>query len=324
MKFGANLGILEPYTCGPDNMSRSALWYWEDFYKSLSATRFDGFEMTYKPWDFNLGRSGMPYTAASMKTFYGSLKGFRDHLKEIGIPELPCLHISAGDVVNDLGTRGLDESKWIEALVEFSKEAVESASELGAEGIVLTPTPEMGYLFATGLFDNGKAGPEKMMGELTEATNKIGEMCKKNGLTLGIRDEFWTMVHGDMIDMFMENLDKSIVFSPDAAGLYITKTDACEKIRKYKDRLGFVMLNDTFFEDKNEVFKQVNPEYPQVGAQRVYCMVGYGKVDKVGIYNALKEVGYDGWVICGSREATNVPKAVLNLRWYIDYVLLKA
>lgn len=323
MKYGANLGILEPFTCGPDNMSRFALWYWEDFYRQLSATSFSGFEMNYKPWDFNLGRSGMPYTKASMETFYGSLAGYRAHLAEVGIPEIACLHISAGDVVADFQTRGLDESRWVEGLLEFGKEAVDSASQLGADGIVLTPTPEIGYLLQTGLF-NDPAGPEKMMAELTETTTRLGELCKSAGLTLGIRDEYWCMVHGDKIDRFLHDLDESIVFSPDAAGLYIAKTDAVEMIRKYKNRLGFVMLNDTFFEDKNEIYKQIQAEYPQVGSQRVYCMVGCGKADKVGIIRTLQETGYDGWVICGSKEATNVPKAVLNLRWYIDNVLKKA
>lgn len=323
MKFGANLGILEPYTCGPDNMSRSALWYWEDFYRQLSATSFTGFEMTYKPWDFNLGRSGMPYTKASMETFYGSLKGYREHLAEVGIPEIAALHICAGDVVADFQTRGLDESKWVDGLLEFGKEAVDSAAQLGADGLVLTPTPEIGYLNQAGLFDQGPAGPERMMEELTETVAKLGSLCKSAGITLGIRDEYWSMVHGDMIDRFLANLDKSIVFSPDTAGLYIMKCDAIKKIRQYKDRLGFIMLNDTFFVDEHEIYKQVQAEYPQVGSQRVYCMLGYGKVDKAGIIQALKDSGYDGWVICGSKEATNVPKAVLNLRWYIDHVLKK-
>lgn len=322
MKFGVNLGILEPVTCGPDNMSRNALWYWESMYKWLSATDFPGFEMTYKPWDFNLGRSGMPFTRASMETFYGSLKGFREHIGELGIPEIAALHITAGDVVADYQTRSLDESRWLEGLLEFSKEAVDSAAELGAEGVVVSPVPDFACLKEMGLFENS-SGPERLMEDLTRTVDRMGEIAGQAGIKLAVRNEYWSLLHGDHVDDLLDAADEKILYSPDVASLYISKVDIYEKIRKYKDRLGFVLLNDTFFEDRHDIYRQPLPEYPQTGAQRVYCMVGDGKVDTTGIVKVLKEVGYEGWTICGSHEATNVPKAILNLRWYINYVLKK-
>lgn len=322
MKFGVNLGILEPVTCGPDNMSRSALWYWEGMYKWLSATGFPGFEVAYKPWDFNLGRSGMPYTKASMETFYGSLKGFREHIGELGIPEIAALHITAGDVVADYQTRSLDDTKWMEGLLEFSKEAIDSAVQLGADGLVVSPVPDFAYLTEAGVFED-PSGPQRLMDSLTTTMTEIGATARKAGIKLAVRNEYWSLLHGDHVDDLLDNTDENILFSPDMASLYISKVNIYEKIRKYKDRLGFVLLNDTFFEDQYDIYKQPLPEYPQVGAQRVYCMVGDGKVDTRGIVRGLKDVGYDGWVICGSHEATNVPKAILNLRWYINYVLEK-
>lgn len=322
MKFGVNLGILEPVTCGPDNMSRNALWYWEGMYKWLSATDFPGFEMTYKPWDFNLGRSGMPYTRASMETFYGSLKGFREHIGELGIPEIAALHITAGDVVADYQVRSLDESKWLEGLLEFSKEAVDSAAELGAEGVVVSPVPEYAYLEEAGLFED-PAGPERLLEELIKTMDRMGAIAKQSGVKLAVRNEYWSLLQGDRVDALLDATDQGILYAPDVANLYIAKVDIYEKIRKYRDRLGFVLLNDTFFEDRHDIYRQPLPEYPQTGAKRVYCMVGDGKVDTTGIVKVLKEIGYEGWTICGSHEATNVPKAILNLRWYINYVLKK-
>lgn len=322
MKFGANLGILEPVTVGPDNMARNALWYWEDMYKWLSAANFPGFEVVYKPWDFNLGRSGMPYTRASMETFYGSLPKFRRHLEEIGIPEIAALNIAAGDVVADFQVRGLDDSMWMDGLVEFAKEAVDSAAQLGAEGVVVTPTPDYAYLIASGALDEPD-GARKLINELVVKLNEIGAIGRKAGVKIAIRNNYWSMMRGNQIDMIMDALDKDILFSPNAADFYITKADICEKILKYKDRLGFVLLNDTFFEDKHEIYKQPLPEYPQIGPSRVYCMVGNGKVDTTGIVRKLKEISYDGWIICGSHDATNVTKAILNLSWYIEYILKK-
>lgn len=322
MKYGVNLGILEPVTCGPDNMSRNALWYWENMYKWLSATGFPGFEVSYKPWDFNLGRSGMPYTKASMETFYGSLKGFREHIGELGIPEIAALHITAGDVVADYQVRSLDDSKWLEGLLEFSREAVDSAAQLGAEGVVLSPVPDFAYLEGSGLFED-PAGPKRLMESLTETVGKIGGIAKKAGIRLAVRNEYWSFLQGDRVDELLDAVAEDILYSPDVASLYISKVNIYEKIRKYRDRLGFVLLNDTFFEDLHDIYRQPLPEYPQVGAQRVYCMVGDGKVDTTGIVKVLRDIGYDGWAICGSHEATNVPKAILNLRWYIDYVLKK-
>lgn len=320
MKFGANLGILEPVTCGPDNMARNALWYWKDMYKWLSAAGFPGFESVYKPWDFNLGRSGMPYTKASMDAFFDGPANFRSYLKETGLTDYPAISISAGDVVADYQVRGLDDTKWLQGLEEFANEAIDSAAELNVEGIIIYPTPDYAYLIQNEMID-GTDSEKKLLTEVAEALNRIVKVAGKKGIKIAVRNTYWSLVRNEKIDYLFDLLDKDILFSPDAASFFISQDDIHGRIEKYKDRIGFVLLNDTFFEDKHEIYKQPLPEYPQIGASRVYCMVGKGKVDAAGIISDLKHFGYDGWVICGSHDATNVPKAILDLSWYIDHVL---
>ena len=88
-----------------------------------------------------------------------------------------------------------------------------------------------------------------------------------------------------------------------------------EMVKKYAGRLGSVKMDDTEFVDTVGCFATALPEAPQEGEkQRVYCTFGNGNVDKVGAYQALKDAGYDEWIVMESKEAFNVEKTMMKMQ----------
>ena len=151
--------------------------------------------------------------------------------------------------------------------------------------------------------------------EMAETITKIDEIAAKEGISVSVRNEFYGLFRGELVNSLMDKLPKSVLYSPDLAQLYIAGADPNAMIKKYAGRLGSVKMDDTEFVDTNGCFAVPLPEMPQEGMhQRVYCTFGNGNVDKVGAYKALLEAGYDDWIVMESKEAFEIEKTMMKMQ----------
>lgn len=319
MKFGCSVDMVNLRYSEPNRNQRDSLRYWEELFKLVSAAGFKGVELPYDPqWQFG-GRSGIPLYSDGVKFKYGSAKGFVDFLNCVGIEAITGLHLNAAFL------HSFNQDAYLGGYKHFAEEMIEYAAEVGALSVILSPTPDIGEL--QNYMSTGRGQWNEWIkiffDRTAENINKLGELSAKSGIKLCVKNEFWSLARGNMIDDFLKVIDSKYVFySADTAHLTIGKADPVEIVKKYKDRLCCVQFTDTDFVDVDDTFKKVNPEFPASGSH-VFSDMGLGKVDLSKVYNTLKECGYDGWITCDSKQTTDIPRALLRMRYYIDNVILK-
>jgi len=323
MKFGCSLETVAANGSGPNFMNRWGKPFWDEIYRMLSASGFKSMEIPYKPYSFNLGRSGAPMTAVALKTKYGSIKGFIEFLQGIGMDGVVSLYVNANDVILDLLDVGKDPSLFFPAFEDFIKEALDVISEMGGEALVISPTPEIGMIEKY-IANDAEDWQESHSQKTIELLSKMAGLASERNIKLAVRNDFWSLFRGTRIDKLMENADPRIQYSLDLAHVTISKVDPVKLVQKYRGRLGFIRFNDTAFDDREGNFKKIGAEVPQTGQQRVFNDLGEGKVNVPAVYKALKESGYDGWILCESKNSLNVYRAFLKMRWFVDNILLKS
>ena len=123
--------------------------------------------------------------------------------------------------------------------------------------------------------------------DYAKRSNEVGKLCKENGIKACFHPHANTHIYTEEeIDLFLENTDPSCVYlCLDTAHTVIGGMDPVAAFEKYADRLAFVH------------FKDVDPTVDPENQMKRFRPLGVGTVDFKGVYNVLKQKGYDG-VIC--------------------------
>lgn len=327
MKFGCSLELVNMRTSGPNFIIKQSKFYWIELFKMISAVGFKGIELPYNPYSsepifFEIGRCGMPISTFAVNSKYGSIRSFFELLNDIGIEEVTSVHISANEILQEILASDGNVGRFFSMYQSLADEAMEFLIEIGGEGLVITPTPEIGLL-SRHMGRGGGEWQQDFMSRTVNALNTIAGVAAEKNIRVAVKNEYWGLTRGASLNEFMGRLDRRICYSPDLAHIVIAGADPVETITGYKERLGFVRFSDTTFEDVEDNFKKIDPETPVKGKQKVYCDLGEGAVDIPGVYGLMRQSAYDGWVICESKMTLNVPRALLKMRWYIDHVLLR-
>lgn len=322
MKFGCSLEMVNLLTSGPCVFTRQSKKFWVDYFKYIAAVGFKGIELPFNCFNtdamaFETGRSGIPCNARAITSKYGSPEGFLELLKELGIDEITSIHVNANDAMLELVATEKPAELYYNLFERLCLEGLEHAVSLKAGGLIISPTPEIGWILK--YFD----GDLKIFEEKTvEFMKKIVVMAREQGLTVGIKNEFWSLYRGIKICDLLDQIPE-VSYAPDLAHLRISGESMNEILSKYLSRIAYIHVSDTNFEDKVENYKRVNAELPIQGSQKVFCDCGEGSIDIRGILQRLKENGYDGWVVCENKKTLDVYRGLLKLGWFINQNLGK-
>lgn len=328
MVFGCSIEMVNMLSSSPNFFNKFSKSYWLTLFKHMAATGFKGIELAYNPYSsdpmaFEIGRCGVPISKFAINAKYESVPGFMKMLRGFGIDEVTSVHIKAGDALLELTSTEQDPARLFEEFRKLAREAIDFVSEIGGKGLVVSPTPEIGWLELYFNITDAKAKAQYIMHSI-DMMRDIVKMAAEKGVEVAVRNEYWSLFRGKEIDRLLEALDASCLYSPDLAQLKISQCEPAEMIRKYENRLGYVVFSDTEFEDRFENYRKINAEIPVEGPRRVFCDLGCGSVDLKGVYDLLLSIQYSGWVICDNRKTLDVPKALLDTRWLIDHVILNA
>lgn len=119
--------------------------------------------------------------------------------------------------------------------------------------------------------------------------NKIGKLCKENGIKACMHPHANTAVFTkEQIDVFMENTDPEYVYlCVDTAHTTLAGMYAPALIKEYGKRIGYMHLKDI---DPDE---SLNPEWPM----KRFRPLGYGCIDFKAVVKELRNAGYDD-ILC--------------------------
>lgn len=161
---------------------------------------------------------------------------------------------------------------------------------------------------------NDRPTDEEAILAYANLSNKIGQLCKENGLVACFHPHANTAVFKENeLDLFLANTDPDLVgLCLDSAHTDLAGMDCVAAYEKYADRIVYVHFKDV---DPDET---IHPEWPM----KRFRPLGYGTIDFKGIYKVLKNNGYTG-VLCV--EVDNPPvcnyKAAMDSRRYLRDVL---
>ncbi len=316
MKAAAGFGIVNPDTSGPGAFLRAAKWYWDELTDMFAAAGFSSVMIPMVPNTENVSRNGAPICTASLKTRFGSAKGYLEYLNEKGIENVEVIGVSAQSLFNSLFETGLPMERFFEELYLHAADCAEALVQLKGSTLLVSPTPGVGFLRQAFGEEEGKF--EKFFGDAAGCMNRIGAYCKELGINLAIRNEYWTLLRGTRIDAFLSLVDPDLVsYAPDPAHLSIAGADYAAYFEKYASQAKAVCFTDTKFVDEVGAFKTVSPEFPQEGRlQRVYYDLGYGDMNFPRLYAVLKNAGFTGPVILDSKYSLDIPKGILRMRTF--------
>lgn len=147
---------------------------------------------------------------------------------------------------------------------------------------------------------------------------KFAKTAKSFGITTCLHPHHntWVMLEEE-IDYMLQNTDpKLLSFAPDTAHLIVGGCDPVDVIKRYADRVDFIHLKDF------TIGKDVGSQGFADAGVEVYsnfAELGTGTVDFKGVFDVLKQAGYDGYYCIELDKApiSNIQSAKNNLNYLL-------
>ena len=321
MKAACSLEMVNLTTSGPGVFTRQSKKFWVDYIQFVASVGFTGIELPFNcynadPMAFETGRSGIPCNRTAIDVKYGGSEAFHAFLNETGITDgVADVHVSAQDAMLELLAAGKTPDTLYGLVKNLFKKGLEHTEYLGAGLLVLSASPELGWLYR--LFGEDLKDFEKQTTEILSALVKEAE---GKGIKVAAKDDFWGYFRKENMQKLL-NAVPGLLYCPDPANLYIEDERADEAVHAASGKIACARLNDTVFIDTFENWKKINAELPTEGPQKVYSDCGDGKVDLKAYLDALKDTGFDGWIICENKKTLDVYKGLLKLGYYVQHTV---
>ena len=302
-----SLDLINRHYQEPNRNRFESRYFWEELYALLAAAGFSAVEIPYEPvWQFG-GRSGVPFNRYCVNTKYGDAAGFRAKLAASGVSRVTGITFDP-----NLCMRNDNLDFYFGASGHFAGEALAHAADMGADYFAISPSPYYGRIaqYHPDIDEKKGAFTQRTIDLLTGLATK----ADASGVTLVLRNEFWSLFGGERIVALLDALPESVKLDIDTANLSIAGLDPAAFIEANAARIGCVHLTDTDFVDNDEVWKTPNPEFPAHRATQVFRDPGSGSVDLAQVTALLDTLGYAGPVTCSARQTRDPFRALLRIR----------
>lgn len=302
-----SLDLINRHYQEPNRNRFESLYFWEELYPLIRASGFGAIEAPYEPvWQFG-GRSGVPLNRYCINTKYDSAANYRALLAKRGIDRVAGVTFDP-----NLFMRNDNLDFFFGASGHFAGEALAHAADLGADYFAISPSPYFGRVA------HYHPDLEAKRATFTERTVRLlhglAEQAAAAGVTLVLRNEYWSLFRGDQILPLLDALPDGVKLDADVASLTIAGIDPAAFIEAHQGRIGCVHLTDTQFVDTDDVWKSANPEFPAQRATQVFRDPGTGNVDLPGIVRLLDRLNYTGPLVCSARQTRDPFRALLRTR----------
>jgi len=156
---------------------------------------------------------------------------------------------------------------------------------------------------------------------LGEGLNRLGEATRKEGIKLALHPHAGTYVETrPELDTIMARTDPALVgLCVDTGHLAYGGADPVKAFDDYAERIWHVHLKDV---DRDLMQQLLAGSMDFVGAVRagIFPELGTGVVDLRGCLDALRRVGYDGWVVVEQDAPPNPMQSAVNNRRFMREV----
>ncbi len=309
--IGISLDLINRHYQEPNRNRYEGRYFWEELYPLISASGFRAIEIPYEPvWQFG-GRSGVPMNRYCINTKYQSAANYRDVLRQSGIDRVVGVTFDP-----NLFMRNDNLGFFFGASGHFAGEALAHAADLGADYFAISPSAFYGRM--AHYHPDLDAKMDDIVAGVTELLQGLAAKAQEVGVTLVLRNEYWSLFRGERILPLLDALPESVTLDVDTATLTIAGVSPAAFISAHIGRIGCVHLTDTDFVDTDETWKSPNPEFPAGRATQVFRDPGTGSADLSRIVQLLDGLGYDGPVVCSARQTRDPFRALLRTRAFLN------
>lgn len=306
-----SLDLINRHYQEPNRNRYESRYFWEELYKLIAVSGFSAIEIPYEPvWQFG-GRSGVPFNRYCVNTKYGSAADYREVLVKSGIERVTGITFDP-----NLFMRNDSLDFYFGASGHFASEALAHAADMGASYFAISPSPYFGR--AAHYHPDLESKQEAFAARAGELLGGLAAKALELGVTLVLRNEYWSLFRGERIFQLAATLPDSVKLDFDTASLFVAGINPARFLEANIDRIGCVHLTDTGFVDQAEVWKTPNPEFPQGQATQVFRDPGEGSVDLAQIAALLDSRGYRGPIVCSARQTRDPFRALLRTRALIN------
>ena len=302
-----SLDLINRHYQEPNRNRYESRYFWEELYTLIAASGFSAIEIPYEPvWQFG-GRSGVPFNRYCVNTKYDSAQGYRKLLKDNGIEQVVGITFDP-----NLFMRNDNLGFFFGAAGHFANEALSHAADMGARFLAISPSAYYGRIL------HYHPDLESRIGEFTDKTVELltglAEKAQELGVTLTLRNEYWSLFGGERILPLLNALPETVKLDLDTANLFVAGISPAAFLEKHVARIGSVHLTDTELVDHDDIWKTPNPEFPSHRATQVFRDPGTGSVELAQVAALLDKHGYDGPVVCSARQTRDPFRALLRTR----------
>ncbi|MDO7833725.1 sugar phosphate isomerase/epimerase [Sphingobium sp. HBC34] len=302
-----SLDLINRHYQEPNRNRYESRYFWEELYTLIAASGFSAIEMPYEPvWQFG-GRSGVPFNRYCVNTKYESAAKYRAVLSASGIGRVTGISFDP-----NLFMRNDNLNFYFGATGHFANEALAHAADMGADYLAISPSPYYGRIAQ--YHPDLEAQKEAFTQRTIELLEGLAAKAEALGVTLVLRNEYWSLFGGDRLFPLLDALPDSVKLDVDTANLFVAGVSATHFIEAQIGRIGCVHLTDTNFVDTQHVWKTPNPEFPDHHATQIFRDPGTGSVDLPHIAALLDRLNYQGPVICSARQTRDPFRALLRTR----------
>ncbi|MHA1341718.1 MAG: myo-inosose-2 dehydratase [Promethearchaeota archaeon] len=173
------------------------------------------------------------------------------------------------------------------------------------------------------LFLNKPVLDEQEWEDLINGLNEIGKIAVEHDMKIVYHHHMGTVVQTRKeIDRLMESANPNYVYLlVDTGHIYYSDGgDSPPKlILDYNERIKHIHLKDVRLEIKRKVIQQ-KLSFLQSVKEGVFTVPGDGNIDFIKVFSAIKEIGYEGWLIVEAEQdpaKANPLEYALKARKYI-------
>lgn len=136
--------------------------------------------------------------------------------------------------------------------------------------------------------------------------DEVAKACAANGLKLCFHHHMGTVVQSrDDIDIMMQSTSTDTHLLLDSGHAHFAGADPVELARQYANRIGHVHCKD-IRENVLERLQNRDSSFLEAVLAGVFTVPGDGCIDYDGIFDALRDQDYDGWVVVEAEQDPSV------------------
>lgn len=256
---------------------------------------------------------------------YGSLAGFRDQLRQWGIDRVASVFFDPGQLSFEDLHFGLDPLREEQHAVIAATALMhaQGLSALGGHCLVVRPVGSY--------WQHGELDEEKII-RLAQCWSAVSQQIAPLGIVLGLHvDALSALRSAEQLEALLARLDPAQVgLAMDTAELTIAGHDVTALYRRLHRRVVHFHFKDALATDSLGEYRLHNAERALMqaggsrGIRRWFSEMGtgHGLVDFPALTEAIRELGFNGWIIVESdRGPPPAAAGIMSNAWYVQHVL---